>query len=154
MLTAKGTKPICNAQQVYQSTHTYGAFSPLNGSSFVLELPECNTEMFQIFLDLLSLENPDEFKIIGLDNAAFHKAKKLKIPENIELIFLPPYSPELNPAEKIWWSWKRNFSNQIFKTLDELSKFIEQQVRELTPEIVKSTTSYEYIFLKPIWTII
>ena len=154
MLTAKGTKPICNTQQVYQSTYTFGAFSPLTGSSFVLELPQCNSDMVQIFLDQLSLVNPEEFKIIVLDNASFDKAKNLKIPENIELIFLPPYSPELNPAEKIWWSWKINFSNLIFKTLDELSKFIEQQVRELTPEIVKSTTSYDYIFLKPIWPII
>lgn len=110
--------------------------------------------MFQIFLEQLSMVNPQEFKIIALDNGSFHKAKKLKIPENIELIFIPPYSPELNPAEKIWWAWKRNFTNQVFKTLDELSIFIEQQVKELTPEIVKSTTSYYYIFLKPIWTII
>ena len=37
-----------------------------------------------------------------LDNGAFHKAKKLEIPDNIKLVFLPPYSPEMNPAEKMW----------------------------------------------------
>ena len=41
----------------------------------------------------------------------FHKAKKTKIPENISLIFQPPYSPELNPAEQIWAWYKRDFKN-------------------------------------------
>ena len=49
---------------------------------------------------------------INIVNGAFHKAKKLKIPENIELLFLPPYSPELNPAEKMWAKFKRAFTNK------------------------------------------
>ncbi len=59
-----------------------------------------------------------------LDNGAFHKAKILSIPENIVLIFLPPYSPELNPAENIWAKFKRDFTNRLFKTLDDLDKYI------------------------------
>jgi transposase len=50
---------------------------------------------------LFSEYNKEEYKIIVLDNGAFHKAKKLIIPDNIALLFLPPYSPELNPAEKL-----------------------------------------------------
>jgi len=50
-----------------------------------------------------------------LDNGAFHKAKALIIPENIILIFLPPYSPELNPAEKIWAKFKRDFLTDCLK---------------------------------------
>jgi len=65
-------------------------------------MPGCNSDNFQIFLNEFSLQNPTEFKIIVLDNGAFHKAKALIIPGNIALIFLPPYSPELNPAENIW----------------------------------------------------
>jgi transposase len=78
----------------------FGAFSPITGDSLLLELPHCNADTFQIFLDKLSDTNPDEYKIVVLDNGAFHHAKRLKIPENITLLFLPPYSPELNPAEK------------------------------------------------------
>ncbi len=91
-------KPICHFQQVFQSTYLFGVFSAITGHSFLLEFPYCNTETFQYFLNEFSLQNPDEFKIMFLDNGAFHKAKKLKVPENIILIFLPPYSPELNPA--------------------------------------------------------
>ncbi len=59
-----------------------------------------------------------------LDNGAFHKAEKLKIPENIFLLFLPPYSHELNPAEKIWAHYKRKFTNKLFKNLDQITEFI------------------------------
>jgi len=66
-----------------------------------------------------------------LDNAAFHKAKSLVIPENIKLIFLPPYSPELNPAEKIWAILKRKFTNKVHRSLDEISLFIDKEIKKL-----------------------
>lgn len=94
-LTARGVKPICPFQQVFKSTYLFGAFSPITGDSLQLILPGCNADNFQIFLDSLSNKNPEEFKIMVLDNGAFHKAKKLRVPENIALIFLPPYSPYL-----------------------------------------------------------
>jgi transposase len=113
-------KPICPFQQVFKSTYLFGAFSPLNGDKFLLELPNCNAQTFQIYLDEFSLQNQAEFKIIVLDNGAFHKALTLEIPENIALIFLPPYSPELNPAEKVWAVIKRKFTNTLHKSLEEL----------------------------------
>ena len=51
-------------------------------------------------------------------------AKSLSIQKNIGLIFLPPYSPELNPAEKIWLTIKRNFENRLFESLEKLGEFI------------------------------
>ena len=100
-LTARGVKPICPFQQKFDNFYLFGAFSPINGSSFLLELPYCNTDMFQLFLNEFSKENPTELKkVMILDNGAFHKAKSLVIPENIILLFLPPYSLKLNPAEK------------------------------------------------------
>lgn len=151
-LTAKGVKPICPFQQVFQSTYIYGAFSPINGDHFVLEMPRCDSANFQVFLNEFSFSNSNELKIVVLDNGAFHKAIKLIIPENIILVFLPPYSPELNPAEKIWQRIKRNFTNRLHKTLDDLSEFITNEVKLLNGEIVKSTCSFKYIFFDPFWT--
>ena len=71
--------------------------------------------IFRFFRRLLK-ENPTELKIMVLDNGGFHKAKKLIIPKNIVLVFLPPYSPELNPAEKIWAKYRRAFSNKFTNT--------------------------------------
>ena len=87
-----------------------------------------------------------------LDNAAFHKAKKLIIPNNIVLIFIPPYSPELNPAEKIWQGFKREFSNMFFETMDDLNYWLFGLYNNLCRKNVKRTTSYEYIKLCPFRT--
>jgi transposase len=153
MLTAKGVKPVCSYHQVFQFAYLFGAFSPVTGESFLLEMPQCNGDTFQVFLNEMDRERPDEFKIIVLDNGAFHKAKKLIIPPSIRLLFLPPYSPELNPAEKMWTKFKRAFTNKIFRSLEQISEFIREVTETVTPEIVKSTCRYNYIFTDPVWTI-
>ena len=152
-LTVKGVKPICVFQQVFKSTYLFGAFSPINGDRFLLELPFCSSETFQIYLNEFSKQNINELKIIVLDNGAFHKAAKLKVPSNIALVFLPPYSPELNPAERMWQILKYEFTDKLFKTLDQLSEFIKNQTQLLTYEIIISACSYNYIVSCINWTI-
>lgn len=117
-----------------------------------MEMPKCNTVTFQIFLNELSKQNPEEFKILVLDNGAFHKSTSLVIPNNIALLFLPPYSPELNPAEKIWWQMKRAFANKLHGSLEDISEFLTQTVNGLTAEKIISTCAFEYIFLSLNWT--
>lgn len=130
----------------------FGAFSPINGDSFLLELPYCNTECFELFLNEFSATNPQELKVIVLDNGAFHKAKRLKIPKNILLVFLPPFSPELNPAEKMWAKFKRAFTNRLYKSLNEISIFIQEQTKNLLKEDTKKTCAFDYVFLNHFWT--
>jgi transposase len=132
--------------------YLFGAFSPITGDHFELEMPYCNTDTFQAFINEFSKSSPDEYKVLLLDNGAFHKAQRLIIPANIALLFIPPYSPELNPAEKIWWKMKRAFSGKLHKTLDNIGEFIQSQVKILTNEIVINICSYEYISSCPIWT--
>lgn len=152
-LTAKGVKPICPFHQVFKTLYLFGAFSPIDGDKFLLEMPHCNTDNFQAFLDEFSLQRPSEFKIMVLDNGAFHKAKHLIVPQNIGLVFLPPYSPELNPAEKIWAILKRKFTNKLHKTLEEVSSFITEAIESLTIDKVKSVCGFEYVFAGIHWTI-
>lgn len=110
----------------------------------MIELPYCNTDMFQIFLDEFSKLNKREYKIMFLDNGAFHKAKRLIIPENIGLIFLPPYSPELNPAEKVWWIIKRHMCNKAYVSIQQLQNDMDKIIKEhLTIANIKSLTSYK-----------
>ena len=110
-----------------------------------MDLPNCNTHMFQLYLDKFSGQKAQELKIIVLDNGAFHKSKRLKIPANIALLFLPPYSPELNPAEKIWRYLKDRIAMKIYKHLsnlqDDLQLIIEQQ---LSDNRVKSITNNQF----------
>ena len=152
-LTARGVKPICEFHQVFKSLYLFGAFSPITGDKFMLEMPSCDSANFQIFLEEFAAESPTVFKIMVLDNGAFHKAKSLKIPENIALVFLPPYSPELNPAENIWAILKRKFTNKFHNTLDEISEFISTITKNLTNVRVKRTCGFRYIFSAIDWTI-
>lgn len=146
-LTAKGVKPICTYQNIFKSTYIFGAFSPINGDSLVMELPYCNGDNFQIFLNELSNKNTTEFKVIILDNGAFHKGKSLVIPKNIALIFLPPYCPELNPAELVWLNMKRKTTNKIYKTMEELKIKLDEIVKELiTENFIKNLCSFDYFF--------
>lgn len=151
-LTAKGVKPICPFHQVFKTLYLFGAFSPITGDSFLLEMPNCNAINFQIFLEELSKKYSDVFNILTLDNGAFHKAASLKIPENISLLFLPPYSPELNPAENMWAILKRKFTNKLYHTLEEVSEFITNATATITKESIKKTCGFKYIFLNTIWT--
>jgi len=80
--------------------------------------------------------NPKEFKIVFLDNGKFHKAKKLVIPNNIVLVFIPPYCPELNPAEKIWAFYKRKFTNLLCWKLEDISNFISVTTKLLSAEMI------------------
>jgi len=117
-------------------------------------LPYCNTDCFEVFLSDFSKQNPDELIVIVLDNGAFHKAKRLLIPENVILIFLPPYSPELNPAEKIWAKFKRDFSNRFFENMELLKDYVCKLSQELTINELISITRFNYIFSDLFWTIL
>jgi hypothetical protein len=152
-LTAKGIKPVCPYHHKFENLYLFGAFSPVNGSSLLLEMPYCNTDTFQVFINHLSDLDKQEFKIVVLDNGAFHKAKRLTIPENIGLIFLPSYSPELNPAEQIWRVLKKSICNKVFKTLDELSDHLSDTIQKTIHNTsVKSITGYP-LFLSAYQTI-
>ena len=154
MLTAKGVKPIAVSQQAFESTWLFGAFSPINGKRLLLETDGCNGDFFQVFLDELSATDSEELMLVLLDNASFHKAKNLKIPDNIALMYIPPYSPELNPAEKIWQRFKRAFTNKPFTTMKNVRDFLTEQVNLLSEDVVISTCAYEWIVSWNNWTVL
>ena len=80
-----------------------------------------------------------------LDNGAFHKAKKLVIPDNIMLLFIPPYSPELNPIERLWQDIKDEISCSLYETLDELKEAVAEVLRKYSHQDIASLTGYQYI---------
>lgn len=141
-ITIKGVKPVLSYQHRFQNFYLFGAYSPTNGDSLTLELPHCNADCFQLFLDTLAKHQPEEFKIILLDNGAFHHSRQLQIPKNIHLLFLPPYSPELNPAEKIWRHIKDKLANQTFETLKDISDAIAHIVQQTSQKSIASITGW------------
>jgi transposase len=81
---------------------------------------QMNTENMTKFLKQVSRAHRNHFIVMVVEGASSHKAKPLEVPSNLTLILLPPYSPELNPAERIWNLTRRDyFANRYFDTLDE-----------------------------------
>jgi putative transposase len=114
-----GLRPTVPCHHIREYRYAYGAVEPLTGDSFFLVMPYCNTNCMNIFLSELSESYPDDKILLVCDGAAWHKAKALFVPGNIQLIFLPPYTPEMNPIEQIWKEIRKvGFRNEIFATLD------------------------------------
>ena len=122
----------------------YGSFSPINGDSFVYEIEGTTSEIFYKYLEAFSLYKPKEIKIILIDNAGFHSMKNYTLPENIKLIRIPPYSPELNPSERIWQYIKQHYKNNVFQNLDNVKQWLWDFVKQkLNSVIIKSITNHQ-----------
>lgn len=140
-LTAKGVKPVVEYRHCYSSTYLWGAYSPIDGSHCTVETETLNKQSFQYFLDTMAAHRPDEHKILVIDNAGFHSTKNLSVPENITLLNIPPYSPELNPCEQVWQHLKKIFRNESFNNIEQLSEWLWEKIRSLTAQTIKSITS-------------
>lgn len=143
-LTAEGVKPVIPFKQAFENTYLYGCFSPITGDSFSWEVNGVDTIIFEHFLKAFSEENPSEYKIVVIDNAGFHSTRNITIPPNIGLLRIPPYSPELNPAEKVWQQMKKLFKNKVFETIKDVKKWIHTTVQDLfTKTDIKSIVHNE-----------
>lgn len=83
-------------------TYAYAAASVFDGQLDSLILPHVNGPCMQIFLDEVASRHPDERILMVLDGAGWHQSESLRLPTNLRLLKLPPYSPERNPVEHLW----------------------------------------------------
>lgn len=144
----KPVRPLCHAMVSQEYTYAYGAVSVMDGVFDSLIIPYVNTNCMQIFLDEVALRHPNERIIMVLDGAGWHKSKLLKVPDNMKLVSLPPYSPELNPVEHIWDELREKFfHNRVFESLDALEDHLEESLRdlEIDHERIHSIVSWPWI---------
>lgn len=144
-VTARGRKPIQQVNPGYKNYYVYGAVAPLSGKHFFTREARLNTDGFQNFLDGFSQQFPESFNVLVLDNGSFHKANRLDIPENVALLFLPPYSPELNPAERLWEDLKDALAFHLFESLAALKAEVESLLHEYTEEGLASLAGFDYL---------
>lgn len=144
-ITLPGVRPVAKIQYIYENYHIYGATEVADGENFFLEFPGMNTDCFQCFLEKLSEEFSDSTNVLPNDNAGIHKAKRLTIPENIRLVFLPAYSPELNPIERFWEHIKRYTKGKIFSDLSEMKDYVADILKNISEKTVASLVGYSYI---------
>ena len=141
-------RPVVGLALVREFVYEYAAVSPWDGSLDYWTATAMNTENMNRFLNQIRHAHPREFIIMVLDGASSHKSKNLKIPENVVPIRLPPYSPELNPAELIWnESRKHVFANRVFDSLQEVVQQAEAGLAKMAENktAIKNLTCWPWI---------
>jgi len=118
----KGTRPRQPADQRYESAYVFGAICPARGTGAAIIMPRPDTGAMQKHLDEIAHHvKTGSHAVILMDRAGWHTTGKLKVPENISILLLPPKSPELNPVENIWQYMRQNWlSNRVFDTYDDI----------------------------------
>lgn len=141
-------RPLVSVALVREYTYAYAAVSPKDGALVWMLSAKMDTVNMTAFLDHVSCSYPDEFVLMVLDGAPSHRSYDLQIPENIALVRLPAYSPELNPAERLWEELReKEFANRVFSCLGAA---IAQAARglkrlETNPEFLHSLTGWDWI---------
>jgi transposase len=137
-----GSRPSAVRQTEYEWAYLYAAVNPRTGSSSALIAPTVNTAYMNAHLRFIGEEaGPDVHVVLVLDQAGWHVAKGLKVPANVTLLHLPPYSPELNGAERIWAYLRSHYlSNRVYKDYDELFEAIKAAWNRLDQERLMSLT--------------
>lgn len=125
-------RPRLDLALVREFRYQYAAVSPWDGHLDYKTADKMNTENMTTFLSQVSDAHPNDFCIMILDGASSHKSKDREIPDNVSLIPLPPYSPELNPTEQIWNCLRRDyFANRVFDSLDAVTEQAERGLSEM-----------------------
>lgn len=141
-------RPMVSLALIREFVYEYASVSPWDGALDYMTCEKMNTDNMNHFLQQVSQKYCKEFIIMVLDGASSHKSKDLVVPENMSLVLLPPYSPELNPAEQIWNMLRRDyFANRVFDSLDAAVKQAENGLLKmaLDREAIKSLTNWPWI---------
>ena len=120
----RATAPVCPA---YKWLYGFGFVRPQTGETYWLLMPTVSVEVMNLALAEFARDvNPEAKKQIVLlvDRAGFHTSKAVQVPAGIELFYLPPYSPELQPAERLWPLLREVIANRVLKTLSSLEKVL------------------------------
>lgn len=119
--TLRGKRPVVSRQIKYQWDYLYGALSLIGGESHFAHLPGVNLEWDENYLQNLALSDPQAVHVVVRDQAGFHlRDGDPRLPSNVRIVDLPPYSPELNPCEQLWDILKDDIANRVFPTIREL----------------------------------
>jgi len=108
----KGFRPTVIQQKIREYRYLFGSVDPFTGDSFFMVYSHCDTVTMNHYLAELSENFKDDYILLVCDNAAWHKSKSLITPHNIELIHIPPYTPQMNPIEN-YQSWLKGGLKKI-----------------------------------------
>jgi DDE superfamily endonuclease len=147
-LTGYGEKPEQVVAPLYEYYWLYAAVEPTTGEAFWWELPCLDADCFTIFLRQFGQHYAESLNIVLLDQAPAHVAQRVEVPENVVLVWLPAYSPELNPVERLWEDLKYRIdvlNDQVRSSLRALQAHVAGLVQRYSAEMIASLTGYAYL---------
>jgi len=144
-----GTSFSTRKQNGFQNRYIYGAVSPETGQHVGLVFSECSAAAMNIHLGLISQAlDRESHALLIMDQAPWHSNAKteLVVPANITILDLPPYSPELNPVERLWlWLKEHHLANRIIKKGEDMLELGCQIWNTLNKDLVKSVCRTAYL---------
>ena len=145
----RGERPAGLADKRFESAYIFAAVRPSTGDDFALVLPRVSAKAMSTFLAEFAKTIPDKtHAVMVLDGAGWHDARALNVPECVTLVHLPPYSPELNPVERLWlYLRERYLSHRLLADYDAVVDACCQAWNALTAETgrIKSLCAYPYL---------
>ena len=143
----KGRRPVAVGHPRYEWLYLYGFVHPGTGEVVWFVCGTVDTGLLGAVLAAFAEATgagEDKLVILVLDNAGWHISGDLAVPPGIELAFLPPYTPELQPAEHLWPLANEAVANKHFATLKDLDAALSERCRTLAamPEVIKAATSF------------
>lgn len=130
----KGQRPTAHLERHYQWLYVYGFVRPGTGQSWWCLRPTVTTAAMGLALAAFARDegiDADHRAVLVVDQAGWHTTAKLAVPVGIDLVFLPPYSPELQPAERLWSLVDEPLANRAIPDLDTLEAVLVQRCRTL-----------------------
>lgn len=145
----KGSRPTVSVQHRFQWLYIYSFVHPASGNTEWFLLPTVNAQVFTVALAHFAQAvgaGPKKRVLLVLDRAGWHTSQELQVPEGIHLLFLPPYSPELQPCEHLWPLTNEGVANRSFRTLDELETAQVERCALLQnqPDVIRSATHFHW----------
>ncbi len=138
--------PTAIVRPSYQNFYVYSAVNPANGEEISLFLPWVNMAMMELFLGHLSQVLGGRSCFLVMDRAGWHVSPALMVPSNIEIVPLPPYSPELNPVERLWqWLKRHSLRNRCHEDLETMMDALQNCLQTASPAFIKRLCQCNYI---------
>jgi len=145
-----GERPVAVVEHRYEWLYVYGFVNPRTGETSWYLIPRVNTDWFNVVLEAFATEvgaTEEKVMLLMMDNAGWHKSQKLQCPPGIEIDFLPPYSPELQPAEKLWCLVDEPLINERCSTIEKLEEVLSTRCCVLSEmrEEIRSLTHFHWL---------
>ena len=149
----KGCRPITPMKYGYKYSYLFQATPPFTGNTFEMLLPNMDGLCFKIFMKGFDKMYPNQTMI--MDNAGCHQVGWDETEEkpSTKIVFLPPYSPDFNPQERMFQEIKKPLKGKVFHDLKPIEDIIVEKVKDFenNPQAVKDLTAWKWIVKNTKW---